>query len=392
MQNVVQTFQAEASDLQSSKLYMTVRMVMLTSPSPNLNGVRCTAAFINEIVANQDKYVTLPLVVDTQMLERGKYDKLSHNYDRKTDSFDTSIIGSFYRFESEVLDNGETALIGYARISKRNKETCKAISQLFAENNLKFSFEISAGDYRQLEDGTLEIDVSENNYLESLCVVSFPACVDAVAMQLVAEAIAIDMRGKEADVMVDEKVIFEEEKEVVAEQESAVDTEVVEETVAETTEEEIAEVSEETAKKEEAEEKDAEKEDVSCKKKNCGEEETAACKKKKCGEDDEEAPEEEPVDESNTNEDDKDTKKNAEIEVKIAALIAAVESLNEELSNARKEIAELRDSQSERIVAEVTSAINPFMGSIKVEGNAHEDFLKAETKSEQTIYSLLETV
>lgn len=102
------------------------------------------------------------------------------------------------------------ALVGYARVLKRNKKVCKAIGELFAEGALKFSFEISCGTYETLEDDTILIDAADNNFIEGMCIVSFPACPEAVALELVAEINGI---GKEADDMID--VI--ESAEVVAE-------------------------------------------------------------------------------------------------------------------------------------------------------------------------------
>lgn len=105
------------------------------------------------------------------------------------------------------------ALVGYARVMKRNKRVCKAIGELFAEGALKFSFEISCGTYETLDDDTILIDAAENNFIEGMCIVSFPACPEAVALELVAEINGI---RKEADEMID--VI--ESAEVVAEVEA----------------------------------------------------------------------------------------------------------------------------------------------------------------------------
>lgn len=179
-------------------------------PSANLNGVRCTAGFMDEIVEHQDKYIGLPLCADTVNLVSGRYTKLGHCYNSKTGTYSSSIIGSFYRFEKEELENGEVALVGYARVMKRNKRVCKAIGELFAEGALKFSFEISCGTYETLDDDTILIDAADNNFIEGMCIVSFPACPEAVALELVAEINGI---RKEADEMID--VI--ESAEVVAE-------------------------------------------------------------------------------------------------------------------------------------------------------------------------------
>lgn len=169
-------------------------------PGANLNGVRCTAGFMDEIVENQEKYIGLPLCADTVNLVKGRYKKLGHCYDPKTGVYSSSIIGSFYRFEKEELDDGEVALVGYARVMKRNKRVCKAIGELFADGALKFSFEISCGTYEVLEDDTILIDAADNNFIEGMCIVSFPACPEAVALELVAEINGI---GKEADEMID---------------------------------------------------------------------------------------------------------------------------------------------------------------------------------------------
>lgn len=155
---------------------------------------------MDEIVEHQDKYIGLPLCADTVNLVKGRYQKLGHCYDPKTGVFSSSIIGSFYRFEKEELDNGEMALVGYARVMKRNKRVCKAIGELFAEGALKFSFEISCGSYEVLDDDTILIDAADNNFIEGMCIVSFPACPEAVALDLVAE---INSIGKEADNMTD---------------------------------------------------------------------------------------------------------------------------------------------------------------------------------------------
>lgn len=200
MDNVLKTFIASASELQSSDLYMTIKATQFTVPSANLNGVRCTAEFMNEIVEHQDKYVGLPLCADTVNQVQGRYSKLGHCYNPKTGVYSSSIIGSFYRFEKEELENGEMALVGYARVMKRNKRVCKAIGELFAENAQKFSFEISCGTYTTLDDDTILIDAADNNFIEGMCIVSFPACPEAVALDLVAEINGI---GKEADEMID---------------------------------------------------------------------------------------------------------------------------------------------------------------------------------------------
>lgn len=166
---------------------------------------------------------------------KGRYEKLGHCYNPNTGTFSSSIIGSFYKFEKEELESGELALIGYARILKRNKKVCKAVSELFADGNLKFSFEISCGEYEELDDSTILIDCADKNFIEGMCIVSFPACPAAIARDLVAE---INGMGKEADQMNE----MDKSAEVIAEET------VVESAAEETAEEVVAEENvEETA-------------------------------------------------------------------------------------------------------------------------------------------------
>jgi len=281
MQN--RMFFAEASSIMSSDLYMTVQMVMFVAEEANLNGVRVTEAFIDDVVANQDRYITLPLVADTRMLWNGGH--LGHKYDPKSDTFDTTIIGSFYKFEKKV-EAQVASLIGYARISKRDQETCNAIAKLYAEGGLKFSFEIACSVMSELEDGTMLIDARPGNYLTSLCVVSQPACSNAVAMQLVAES-----TNEEAEAM------NENEQTVQVVEVAEEVTSPAQEVVASTTESSVGET--ETAackpKAEDMPEKKEEKEcpecseieEAACGKKPMCEVEEAACGKKPCGENEE---------------------------------------------------------------------------------------------------------
>lgn len=383
MQNITKTFVASASELQSSDLYMTIKTTMFTVPEANLNGVRCTAAFLDEIVQNQEKYIGLPLCADVKNLEMGRYMKLGHCYNATTGTFSSSIIGSFYKFEKEEREDG-CALIGYARVMKRNKRVCKAIGELFAEGMLKFSFEISCGSYEELEDETLLIDAADNNYLEGMCIVSFPACPDAVAMELVAE---ISNIRKEADDMTD--VI--ESAEVLAE-ESVVETPApeAEEIVAETEpvtepaaepEEIQAEVSEpEKEEEEEKPEEDPDPEEDEEKK------ETAAVyttvRETQIHEEstyDNETGEETNVrvivEQSVHGREDSSNQAIAETEDVVAEEVSEPEQ-NDELAELRREIAELKQAieamkEEKTVVAEVETAeekeeveVNPFIAEI----------------------------
>lgn len=187
-------FASVISEIQQSDVFMTVKARILETPAANLNGARVTDAFLNEIVENEERYVGLPLYADVKALTSGRYDRLGHLYDARTEEFHSTQIGSFYRFEREDFEGG-AYLVGYARIPKRNKKLSKAICDLFASNSLKFSFEISLGEYTVQDDDTILIDQSEYNYLEGTAVVSYPACEDAVALELVAQRAEKD--GKE---------------------------------------------------------------------------------------------------------------------------------------------------------------------------------------------------
>ena len=261
------TFASVISEIQQSDVFMTVKARICEAPQANLNGARVTEAFIDEIVGNTARYVGLPLYADKKALISGNYNRLGHLYDSKTGEFHSTQIGSFYRFEKQT--NGENCyLVGYARIPKRNKKLSKAISELFAEGALKFSFELSVGEYEELDDDTILIDASENNYLEGTAIVTYPACEDAVALELVAQKADETRKGDEEMAEVENKA-------------EVVETEAAQPELAE--EKKVEEVSEEdetaACKKKKAEEENLEEETdetVACKKKEQAEEETAA--------------------------------------------------------------------------------------------------------------------
>jgi len=172
------------SELQSNLSYMSIRMRMF-STSPNLNNNAVTEAFIDEIVENAEKYLCTPLQADISKMERKDYGGLGHMYNPNTGTFLTQQIGSFYSFE-KVADEYGISLIGEARISKRRKEVCEALVELYEANNLKFSFEILAGKVES-QNGVDIIDVSDSNMLIGMAVVTVPAYQEAKALALVAE-------------------------------------------------------------------------------------------------------------------------------------------------------------------------------------------------------------
>lgn len=163
---------------------MAVKVKML-SDRRNLNSMRVTAAFIEKVAADHQRYIGTPLVVDKLRLESGQYNRLTHMQDERTGSFCSQQIGSFIAFEVLKEADGETVLVGTARVEKRFERACAAIQQLYEMDMLRVSFEITAAVYQQLEE-ELIIDAAEGNNLIGMCIVSIPAYEDARALALVA--------------------------------------------------------------------------------------------------------------------------------------------------------------------------------------------------------------
>lgn len=176
---------AVVSEIQSSDMYLTLK-ARLFDLKANLNKVRVTEAFMDEIVAHEDKYVGIALYADIKGLVAKQ--PIGHMFNPRTGEFLSTQIGSFYHYEKEV-DGDNAYLIGYARVMKRNKAVCNAIAELFENKKLNFSFELCCGHYEKDEDGIIVIDEHPSNYFEGEAIVSFPACKEAVALQLVAECL-----------------------------------------------------------------------------------------------------------------------------------------------------------------------------------------------------------
>ena len=379
MPDIVRTMcVASASELiQQSDLYMTVKAVLFTTPSANLNGVRCTEGFIDEIVANQDAYIGLPLNADIRSLESGQYNKLGHMFDQTTGTFATAIIGSFYKFEKTILPSGDVALIGYARIMKRNQAVCSAIAELFATGNLKFSFEISCGEYSTLNDGTMLIDASKDNYLEGMCIVWSPACPEAVAKELVAE---LTNDRKEAEDMHDESAELTVEVAEVTEQEA-------EEKVAEVQTEPESNLAETADKAEENVETQAE---CQCEDKKEEEAEAASKEEKEeCAEEAEpekaeEVKAEAEVAEAESGENEVHNEVAAESNEELKNIIA---ELMQSVNDIKAEIAELKAVKKEVVASVEPEAVNGFMDTISIPENKYS---LLERDSGFETYTLLE--
>ena len=364
MPNMVQTmFIASASSIQSSDTYMTIETPMFSSPTANLNGVRVTEAFIDDIVSNQDKYIGLPLVADVANLEARKFDRLGHRYDRRKDTYGTQIIGAFYSFKKEERPDGEKVLVGYARVMKRNKEVCAAIDELFAQGGLKFSFEISCGTYTKLQDGTIEIDADDHNCWESMCIVSSPAYPDAIAYQLVAETDAV---GKEEAEHMNEN----KEENIVAEDISEAEVETSEVHVTQIHKEMDEEHTFDTETGVETHTTVVVEECVCAPEAVVAEGDSTPA---------EETPAETVDEDSDAGEagvavttDDESTQRNAAYEAFVAEMDSVIEAMKAETEALKQEIAELKESMAAKVVAETESAVNPFMADMSIEqGNHH---------------------
>lgn len=413
-------FASVISEIQQSKVFMTAKARICEAPAANLNGARVTEAFIDNIVGNE-AYVGLPLYADIKALTNGAYNRLGHLYDTRTGEFHSTQIGSFYQFEKQV--NGENCyLIGYARIPKRDKKLSKALSELFADGALKFSFELSVGEYEELDDNTILIDASENNYLEGTAIVTYPACEDAVALELVAQQADETRKG-------DEKMAEVENMAEVVETEAA-QPELAEEEKVETEE------NVENAESEESEE------NASCKKKEKAEETAAVVmhenhieRTSQCAYDTETGKEicqsvtietsasnvvegtlvetvdgvhvaekkdddsgnlpsieEEPTGTTTQSEPEKPAENSDDSGEKTPEVVAEktpeqlIAELTEIVNSLKNEIAELKEQKHVAEAKSVTAEINPFMGNLKTENKY--SLLEKDTK--RTFYSLLD--
>jgi hypothetical protein len=172
-----------ASEQESNDIYMTVKLILLTS-EVNLNGLKYSDDFIKEIEENKQKYLSIPLVAEVDKLNRKQYGNLTHKFNSKTQKFETSMIGSFVDFSTDVVD-GVLRLIGEVRIPKRFGATVEALQELYASDSLKFSYEILVSDYNVV-NGIKYVDKSDKNSIIGMAVVSDPAVPEAKAFMLVA--------------------------------------------------------------------------------------------------------------------------------------------------------------------------------------------------------------
>ena len=214
----------------------------------NRNREGVTAAFISEIMNHREKYAALPIYADVPALLGRDYQGLGHNYDPETGRFDTTQIGGLVDFTMSVNDEGIVSLYAEARIPKRESEICDRLQELFTIGGLNVSFEVKYNPSNVIEkDGVRFVDAGEGNSLTGMCIVSVPACPDANAREMVAEAVnaeeTTEANEVNEEVPNEEKTVIaeevKEEEEVVATAEAP-----AEEAIAETEETATAETAE----------------------------------------------------------------------------------------------------------------------------------------------------
>lgn len=219
--------------------------VKLCDSSLNLNREGVTQEFIEQFVANANDHVCLPFYADVKNLLAENYSALGHLYNKATRKFGTQMIGSMSEFYTETDDNGNMSLCGKIRIPKRDRDIVYRLVDLYEMGRFAVSTEVSY-DPRECEitaNGKFII-ASENSSLNGLCLVWTPACADAYAMDMVAEAAddseEIVTEGEELTAergetkpMEKENITAEVTEETVITEEAVAETEETQETAAE---------------------------------------------------------------------------------------------------------------------------------------------------------------
>lgn len=250
-----------SEESKQNPIFLTVD-VKLCDSVVNANREGVTEAFIADVVDRMNDHLCLPFYADVKNLLAGNYEQLGHLYNRVTRKFGTNMIGSISEFYSDTDENGIVSLYGKIKIPKRDRDIVYRLVDLYEMGRFAVSVELSY-DPRELiieQDGRF-IDASENSSLTGLCLVWKPACSDAYALDMVAEAAdeseEIVAESEEPTGKRGEKEPMEKEMEMTAEvqEEVEVQTEAVAEAVEET---EQAVAEEETVVAEEVVEEKAE--------------------------------------------------------------------------------------------------------------------------------------
>lgn len=151
---------------------------------------------------------------------------MGHMYNRYTGKFESTQIGGFSSF-IKVVDEYGVSLYGEARIPKREEQVCECVTELYNMGILSFSFEIRyCPDDTVNIDGVSYVDVSEQNSLTGMAIVSVPAYQESVAFSLVAEVdadnVVVDNEGVETTMTLEEAMRSLAEKDaLIAEKDQA---------------------------------------------------------------------------------------------------------------------------------------------------------------------------
>ena len=217
-------------------VFLSIKL-KLADNAGNRNNEGITAAFISDLIKRQDEFECLPFYADVKKLLARDYDNLGHMYNKITRKFGTTQIGSLTDFYSETDNDGVISLYATARVPKREYDICVRLVELYELGKLCVSFEVRYNPEFTIEkDGVLFIDANEENALTGMALVSTPACVDAVALDMVAEVADDSDIVAECEEQVSrrgETETMPNEKEMTAEVEETVE---VEQAVAENTE------------------------------------------------------------------------------------------------------------------------------------------------------------
>lgn len=242
-------------------IFLTVD-VKLCDSVVNANREGVTEAFIADVISRANDHLCLPFYADVKNLLAENYEQLGHLYNKVTRKFGTNMIGSISEFYSDTDENGVVSLYGKIKIPKRDRDIVHRLVDLYEMGRFAVSVELSY-DPREVivaADGNF-IDASENSSLTGLCLVWRPACADAFALDMVAEA----ADGSEEIVTEGEELTAERGEKEPMEKEKITTEATVEEVVAEAeeTQEVVAEevVAEENDPEEEKQEEPEDQED-----------------------------------------------------------------------------------------------------------------------------------
>jgi len=226
----------------SNPAYMVIDFIVC-SDEINLNGEKLTKEGLE---LNAESLVDMPIQVDRYRLEKGLYSSLTHRAEK--DGLKTDSVGVITKVWLETDDNDVTTMYASAKIWKRYKATCEALVELYAEDNLKFSWELVSTNWITAEDGTRQ---HSDFYFMGHCIVSMPSYPIAKAQLLVAELeqnseqqsevtglednLVVELKEEELEVTAEkvDEVVSETEEEVVEAEKPVEEAEVVEDKVVE---------------------------------------------------------------------------------------------------------------------------------------------------------------